>query len=124
MTKKELQEQINKLQEQLSAMPEDEAEQYYYLMLDGAIAVIPIGDIFNTLLGDNADGLDEKHGLGKYKTREHAEMARACLIGLLRILKQLDGAEQTDATQYSIYLYLREQGKEIIKQIEDGTYNG
>ena len=65
---------------------------------------------------------DQPHGLGKYKTQEYAEHARAALIGLLRILKQLDGVDRADASQYNIYLHLRKYGQETIKAIEEGTY--
>lgn len=119
-TKQQIQEEIAALQKQLEEM--GQPKTYHYLMLDGAIACTPIKDIFNILPSFDDDGYDQSHGLGKFETREYAENARAALVGLLRLLKELDGVEQAEASQYTCYVYLREYGRKTIKAIEEGTY--
>ena len=70
---------------------------------------------------------DQPHGLGRYKTREMAEAARAYLIQTLDRLKRVDldpvkmgWLSVNDFIVASAYV---DDGKEIIKRMKDGTYD-
>lgn len=91
VTKKELQEQIAALQKQVEGLEDEEQTDYVLNMAtrSGWCLVIehpfPFGISERTNKVSKID--DKPHGLGVYRSKEYAEMARACLIHLLHELK-------------------------------------
>jgi len=129
-TKAELQQQITDLQNEFSEkiadlwnksnyVKENEPQKYWYLSVPGEYI---IGTNSETLFGIShqlVDDDDEPHGLGRYKTKEYAEIIRAGLIGFLQEAKEQENCTSSDFDDDS---YFVEKGKRIIKKLEDGTY--
>ena len=139
-SKEELQKQITDLQNEFSEkiadlwnrsnyVKEDELasapEEYWYLAQEGWYEIICCvqAPIYSIVKGTTCK--TQSHGLGRYKTREMAEAARAYLIYHLDILKKVDQGDNIYWSDPKKFLDRHLEvtlGKEIIKKLEDGTY--
>jgi hypothetical protein len=137
-TKEELQKQIDELKAKLLDLTdvieriseEDEPKEYWYLTFTiprlsradyntTTLTAQKPQDLFRLFQATSTEG--DTHGLGRYKTKEYAEMARACIINLLHLLK-INEDRNDPRVDVSLYEVSARAGKEIIKRMEDGTY--
>lgn len=121
--KQEILRELEELKRKVEGLEDDDEELWYLSLIHSNISSLIAeakAPIFKTISSFTTLG-NKPHGLGVYKSKEYAEMARACLIDLLSTLKEADKNQQMGAYYSGVTVNVN-RGKEIIKKMKEGKY--